>query len=316
MPCYAPLQGWRSKYPNPNGKRTIVFTKSEGDTAREVTLPCGKCEGCGLEYARQWAVRCMHESQMHEKNCFITLTYSDEKLPKILGRNTLVKEHFVKFMKRLRKKYGNGIRFFASGEYGDGGQRLENPHYHACIFGHDFDDKIIFKHNENGDPIYVSQELNQLWTDPEDGVPYGFATVAAMTFETASYTARYTLKKRLNKKNPLYYDVGIDPHTDEVISICPEFALMSRRPGVGALWYDQWKWEVKTHDEIIVRGMQQKPPMYYMNRMEQQDPEIYKKHKLRRKIAQKNNSENSTCERLHVREYIKVQKIKMLKGEL
>ena len=38
---------------------------------------CGQCRGCRLEYSRQWAVRIMHEAQMHESNVFVTLTYKE-----------------------------------------------------------------------------------------------------------------------------------------------------------------------------------------------------------------------------------------------
>ena len=43
-------------------------------------VPCGKCIECKLDYTNSWAIRIMHESLSHEKNCFITLTYNDESL--------------------------------------------------------------------------------------------------------------------------------------------------------------------------------------------------------------------------------------------
>jgi len=48
---------------------------------KDFPLPCGKCTGCKLERSRQWAVRLMHEAQLHERTSFITLTYRDEDLP-------------------------------------------------------------------------------------------------------------------------------------------------------------------------------------------------------------------------------------------
>ena len=97
-------------------------------------LPCGQCYACRLNKSRDWATRCVLEAKMHDKNCFITLTYNDDNLPQDLS---LHKEDFVKFMKRLRKNTGEKIRFYMAGEYGSLYQR---PHYHACLFGYRPDD--------------------------------------------------------------------------------------------------------------------------------------------------------------------------------
>ena len=85
MPCYHPLQGWRSRFNfNPKtGRHGITFNLNEAFVEFPVTVPCGQCIGCRLERSKMWAVRCMHESQLHDKNCFLTLTYNDENLPTI-----------------------------------------------------------------------------------------------------------------------------------------------------------------------------------------------------------------------------------------
>lgn len=107
MPCYHPLSGWYSKTRNASGKRSIVFNLQEAYKDKPLQVPCGRCIGCRLEKARQWAVRCMHEASLYDKNCFVTLTYDEDYCPE-----SLIPEHFVLFMKRLRKRYGAGIRFF------------------------------------------------------------------------------------------------------------------------------------------------------------------------------------------------------------
>jgi len=58
---------------------------------KDFPLPCGKCTGCKLERSRQWAVRLMHEAQLHERTSFITLTYRDEDLP--TARREFAKPH-------------------------------------------------------------------------------------------------------------------------------------------------------------------------------------------------------------------------------
>ena len=44
-------------------------------------LPCGRCIGCRIDKAQQWAQRCLHESQLYESNCFLTLTYGQPNYP-------------------------------------------------------------------------------------------------------------------------------------------------------------------------------------------------------------------------------------------
>ena len=110
MPCFQPLKGYRGVKFGPSGKRLIVFKASEAYTDLPLDIPCGQCRGCWLERSRVWAVRCTHEASLYEENSFVTLTYSTERLP---PRGSLVHRDFQLFMKRLRKRYGEGIRFIA-----------------------------------------------------------------------------------------------------------------------------------------------------------------------------------------------------------
>ena len=159
MTCYHPIPAWRlSGERDPTtGKWPITFDATKGNPLLPVSIPCGKCVGCLMARSRQWAVRCVLEASLWTKNCFITLTYAPEHLPE---NGSLVKEHFTLFMKRLRKKYGEGIRFFQCGEYGSKGDR---PHYHACLFNFDFPDKQIWKRSESGALLYRSSSLEKLW---------------------------------------------------------------------------------------------------------------------------------------------------------
>ncbi len=131
MPCYHPLSAFQC------ADGSIVFHERRWyNTVKTLSLPCGQCIGCRLERSRQWAMRCMHEAQLHENNCFITLTYDNTHLP---SDGSLHYKDFQLFIKRLRKKFGNTrIRYYMAGEYGE---NFGRPHFHACIFGHDFHDK-------------------------------------------------------------------------------------------------------------------------------------------------------------------------------
>lgn len=94
----------------------LMFIKDKNKPGSQLQVPCGQCMGCRLEKARQWAVRCVHEAQMYKNNCFITLTYNDDNLPK---SKSIDKKTVSDFMRKLRRKVKQkDIRFMASGEYG------------------------------------------------------------------------------------------------------------------------------------------------------------------------------------------------------
>ena len=153
MVCYHPITAWRSlEGRGANGKWPLVFNKRDGYCDLEVQVPCGQCVGCRLERSRQWAIRCVHEASLHSRNCFITLTYDDAHLPGI----SLVPRDYVLFMKRLRKMFGAGIRFFHCGEYGSINFR---PHHHAIIFNFDFEDKVLWS-VRSGVRLYRSAALS------------------------------------------------------------------------------------------------------------------------------------------------------------
>lgn len=240
MACYHPLTAWyaRTGVYAGSGKRIIVFNEGLGDPSTEMKLPCGQCIGCRLERSRQWAIRCVHEASLHSDNCFITLTYSDRFLPHSVCTETgellpsLDKRHFTLFMKRLRKRFGDGIRFFMCGEYGE---QFFRPHYHALLFNFDFTDKKLYKVNQ-GFPLYVSDSLKELW-------PYGISTVGACSFETAAYVARYVTKK-----------VTGDISDEHYRGRTPEYVNCSRRPGIARGWYEKYCNNVYDNDMLVVRG--------------------------------------------------------------
>lgn len=293
MACYHPLRGWRSRQLNESGKRSIVFDRKKAAPGyTEIHLPCGQCIGCRLERSRQWAVRCVHEASMYEHNCFLTLTYDDDHLP---DDGSLNLKHFQDFMKRLRKKYNSTretpIRFFHCGEYGDENAR---PHYHACIFNHDFHDKLLWKTTDVDNKLYTSDELSKLW-------PYGYAIIGDVTFDSAAYVARYIMKKVTGDQAELHYQ-----------GLKPEYITMSRRPGIGKKWFDQWKDDVYPLDSVIMNGKEIKPPRFYDQQYDIINPGELDKLKKLRLTNMKKHADDLTLRRLRVSEAIKEQKLTLL----
>lgn len=298
MGCYHPLTGWRSKTVNSSGKRSIVFDAKLAFRDMHIEVPCGQCIGCRLERSRQWAVRCVHEASLHEANCFITLTYSPDKLPK---NGSLDIKHFQDFMKRLRKEYGNGIRYFHCGEYGEQNTR---PHYHACIFNFDFPDKEKWKIN-NGYTYYTSAKLEKLWG-------HGFCTVGELTFETAAYVARYVTKKITGTAALSHYGGYLDNDGVPQFEKHPEYITMSRRPGIASGWYDKYKKDVYNYDSVVIKGKEIKPPKYYDSKFDIDEPKEMYNIKLNRKF----NSEKMVqvgSKRMHTKLEVQKLRFKQLK---
>lgn len=253
-----------------------------------IDLPCGQCVGCRLERSRQWAVRCVHEASLHEKNCFITLTYNKENLP---ADQSLDVKHFQDFMKRLRFKYGPKIRFFHCGEYGE---NFGRPHYHACLFNHDFSDKILWSERQ-GCKLYRSQELEEIWGK-------GYATVGEVTFESAAYVARYIMKKITGDKAEKHYE-----------GKKPEYTTMSRRPGIAKGWIEKYTTDVYPSDNLVLRGKEMKPPKFYDNYFELTNPEKFSTVKRNRAQHAEKIAEKEPFYRLAVREEHQELKSKTLK---
>jgi hypothetical protein len=269
MTCFNPLTAWKSRDPDDwhNGKSRMVFQKEIGLPGTETKLPCGQCAGCRLARSREWAIRCMHEAKLHENNCFVTLTYNDENLSLVNGLPTLCKRNFVLFMKKLRKKYGNGIRFFQCGEYGE---KLCRPHHHAIIFGHDFRDRLLFS-RQFGVDLFTSVDLQKLWG-------HGFCTIGTVTFDSACYTSRYIMAKQLGKTADEYYN-GREP----------EYITMSRRPGIGRRFYDKFKDDMYSYDKcVVLNNFVLKPPKYYDSLYDIDNHERLKALKKQRKESAPN----------------------------
>lgn len=208
-------------------------------------------------------------------------------------------------MKRLRFHFGDKkIRFFHCGEYGE---KYGRPHYHAILFGIDFDDKQLHT-IINGNRLYTSPTLEKLW-------PYGYSSIGNVTFESAAYVARYIMKKVTGDQADEHYSV-INEETGEILYKQPEYTTMSRRPGIAAGWFEQYADDVYPKDFVTVRGKKMRPPKFYDRLMEKTRPYEIEDIKAARVEKAREHSLNNTPERLHVREQVQKLKLKQLPRKL
>lgn len=327
MPCYSPLKGYVDQ-----STGGLTFRKEHGHTKMEVA--CGQCLGCRLDYSRVWAMRICHESSLYEYtrgNCFVTLTYREryECDPDQLrngyhvpGDWSLCKSHFQKFMKRLRKEYGEKIRYFHCGEYGQVCKhgldlsvvecpvcRVGRPHYHAALFGISFGDLEPYGSASDGSLRYTSPTLERIWK-------YGFVDVGDLNFQTAAYMSRYILKKVNGARaDDHYLSVGED---GELTWLQPEYVTMSRRPGIGRDWYEKYKDDCFPSDEVPVPGVGvlKKVPRYYEEILKHEDAMTHEQIKEMRRQFRLENAKEYTPERLMSKYRVKKAQTELLSRKL
>ncbi len=329
MACYHPLYAMVTGLTD-KGKKAIRiysaielpnFKRAHPEIKEWLTIPCGKCIGCRLDYSREWATRCMLEAKQYEHNQFITLTYDNDNLITNTGTDsvtgevteyaTLVPDDLAKFIKDLRRYFEyhynhTGIRFYACGEYGE---KYQRPHYHLILFNLPLPDKVPFFKNANGDQIYTSDIIQSIWDR-------GLTSIGEVTWNSAAYTARYVMKKVKGPTAKEWYSAR---------NILPEFVRMSRKPGIAFGYYEENKYRIYENDEIILtnkkgKGEVVKPSKYFDRLFDLDSPEAMQAIKKKRQEMAINamdcqlaNTSLNKEEYLKLKENNKEESIKRLK---
>lgn len=229
MPCYHPAKIPHPEHPRSSGVRLAV--------------PCGRCIGCLLQRGRDWTVRCIHESRLHDFSWFVTFTYDDDHIYVPGDFPSLNPIDMTLFWKRLRKKFRRKIRYFYCGEYGDITAR---PHYHAIIFGLDLDDLKEYS-VRNGNKLYTSETLSSLWG-------LGQVIIGEVATDSIAYTAGYCLKKLYGPDATKYYAMR---------QTVPPFVRMSRRPGIGSEYFHRFKSDFDHDYALLDSTFKSKLPRFY-----------------------------------------------------
>lgn len=143
------------------------------------------------------------ESFLHQRSTFVTLTYA--AVPGAFshgGRDwpagSVNPRDLVLFLKRLRFRIRPvPVRYFGCGEYGEETWR---PHYHLALFG-------------------IGREATP---DVQEAWGLGHVYLGDLTAKSAAYIAGYVTKKMTAQDD------------ERLQGRFPEFARMSRRPGIGS----------------------------------------------------------------------------------
>jgi len=191
------------------------------------------------------------------------------------------------------------------GEYGEHASR---PHFHCILFGFDFmhDRKQISK--KRGNTLYQSATLDGLWNK-------GFASIGNVTFQSAAYCARYTMKKVVGKEASDHYK-RVDTETGEIYQLTPEFNKMSLNPAIGKGFFESYKDDIYPDDFCLIDGKKVRSPRYYDRLLEKHNPELLETVKTNRKAKAEKQLHNNTAARRAVREQCLAAKLTKLKREL
>lgn len=248
-------------------------------------IGCGQCIPCLIEDSAQKATQMMMHKQYGYNGkafpdgtvWFLTATYSDEYLPEHTTVNTETGEIFrgisldindhQNFIKRLRKAYPDmKIQLIVAGEYGS---KTLRPHYHYIIYGLPLEQEQFKKVGMNNlnQPTWELKKLSDIWG-------MGYVNIGRVTWESAAYVARYTLKKANKKDKNWYKAQGMEP----------EFIIWSN--GIGKKYFEENYEKIYKTDSVPINkesmGGALKPPRSYDRMLKEIDPKLYEEIKHKR----------------------------------
>ena len=102
------------------------------------TNGCGNCMECRKQKKREWQIRMNEEIKNDRTGKFITLTFSNEELQKLIQETGIQESNAVatiavrRFLERWRKKYKKSVKHFLITELGHNG--TERIHLHGILF--------------------------------------------------------------------------------------------------------------------------------------------------------------------------------------
>lgn len=209
-------------------------------TLGKMIVPCGKCNFCLRTKRAEWSYRLFAELKLSSTAHFLTLTYDESNQPwmdsEVGTLPTLCKSDVQLFTKRLR--FLNSSLTRDSVRYytvGEYGTITNRPHYHAIMFN--VHDSCI-------------QDIESVWKA-------GAVHIGDVTEASIHYTTKYVINR------PGVY-TGREP----------PFAVMSRRPGIGAgyLTPDKIAWHRKgMRNYAPMAGGKTRLPRYFKDRIFTED---------------------------------------------
>ena len=261
------------KCPTPISIKDKSDTNPKNKASKRFTVPCGKCGNCRRARRNQWAFRLQQELKDSENAYFITLTYSDEKLPEYIDyytgeiKSNLVKSDLQKFIKRLREKQyrqtkERKFRYYAVGEYGT---ETDRAHYH--LIGFNIDRSLI-------------DRLDNIWG-------HGHVHVGTVNEGSILYVAKYHVNR----------DMDADEEGRQ-----KEFATMSKRPAIGHGYITRNKnYHLENLNSYVIQnGYKKAMPRYYKDKIFQDLEKEQLKNKTEKQLEEIHEKQNTKAKQMGI----------------
>lgn len=252
-------------YPKLIKNRKYTVTKKNKGIVPKITDPrtayvpigCTKCIECRKQKARGWNVRLQEEIRHDKTGEFVTLTFSNESIKKILQEinyvdkdtgeelltgyeldNEIATKGVRLFLERWRKKYGKSVKHWLITELGHNG--TENIHMHGIIFTNA---------KTKTEKLKLKEDIKKIWG-------YGFVYIGDYVSEnTVNYMMKYCQKIDLKHReyNPkILTSAGIgNKYTERLDAKLNKF-----------------KYNGETRETYVSRqGSKMNLPIYYRNKI-------------------------------------------------
>lgn len=257
MPCFHK----RTMFPSRSGEGRWCYDPSKAAHGAEgVEVPCNNCVGCKVRRTGSWVIRNLWELRDHDGlACFVTLTYANEHLPDSYSVDV---RDLQLFLKRLRRRVPAGvlIRFFGVAEYGDDEGHTKRPHFHILLYGWMPPDAVSIEPSKRGLPQWKSDFLSDVWGK-------GRVVLGEVSRQSISYVAGYIFDKRNGDEGKALYSNRVHPVTGEIVDVRPPFNVTSRRPGIGAGWFDRFAASDAKASFVMVDGRRMPMPGFVTRRL-------------------------------------------------
>lgn len=147
--CLYPKLITNRKY-TPNKKNGGIIPAISDERVLKVAVGCQNCIECRKQKAREWQVRLLEDIKHNTNGKFITLTFSNESIKKIVVHirdtngdpfqipegyeldNAIATRGMRLFLERWRKKFKKSLRHWMVSELGHDG--TENIHLHGIVW--------------------------------------------------------------------------------------------------------------------------------------------------------------------------------------
>lgn len=283
-------------YRLPGGK--WGFNAREGANVERMQVNCGQCLLCRDARAIDLSTRMQHEAFMHERTCVPTLTYAPEHVT-VLGRpqwRADVDTWLQDVRNVARRKWNQRVRYDVITEYSPVRKR---PHVHAILFGVWPRDAVFWKRSKKGNGVlWRSAEFDATW-------PWGQVLFEEFTPGAAAYVANHQAFKFNGSALQEFLTVR-SPMGDVLGYLEPELHLVSKRPGLGAGFFEKHGAQMMQLGHTVAGHAKVGLPRYY-KRLADRVPEYadaLAKLKEQGKQAILADAANRTPERLVVREEV------------